>query len=195
MKKKFTRILVSLVLAITTALLSTGTALADTSQNVTVTGTPSYISIANAPATWTINDITGSGVIETTTTYYANLLGDTTIPSEPIVDGECNFTITNTSTVATDLVTNFPHFTGGDAMQNSDDGTAGVGEFGAFSWVSGVNYSTGKVIAKNTASVDMIDGLAATTNIKWGLTVLTQTDVWASPDDMTSVVVVTASAD
>jgi len=112
-----------------------------------------------------------------------------------VVDGECRFTITNTSSVATDLTVNFPHFTGGDAMQNSDDGIAGVGEFGAFSYLSGVNYSTGKVIAKNTGSLDLKDGLAATTDVKWGLTCITQTDVWTSGTPMTSTVVITASAD
>jgi len=112
-----------------------------------------------------------------------------------VVDGECRFTITNTSSVATDLTVNFPHFTGGDAMQNSDDGIAGVGEFGAYSYCTGMTYSTGKVVAANSGSGVMKNALAATTNIKWGLTITTQTDVWTSGTSMTSTVVITATAD
>jgi len=167
---------------------------AATTQDVTVTATPAYISIANDLSTWTVNGLTGSGVIAPATEYWSNPLGDTLTPSDPVVDGECRFTITNSSTVITDLTVNFIHFTGGDAMQNSGTGSGGVGTFGAYSYCTGMTYSTGKVIADNAGSGPMKEDLAVTTNIKWGVSCDTQTDVWTSGDDMTSTITITATA-
>ena len=177
-------------------IIPAGAVLAATSQDVEVTATPSYMSIANAPATWAINDVADAGgkTILKGTTYYSNPLGDTTVPSDPVVDGECRFTITNTSSVAIDLTVNFPSHTGGDASTNGDTGSAGATSFGAYSYCTGMTYSTGKVIAKITGSDAMKTGLAATTNIKWGLTYSSQTDDWGSGTAMTSTVVITATA-
>ena len=192
-KAKWLGILLAVALALTPA----SSVLAASSQDVTVTATPSYISIANDPSTWSVGDtgVATSARIAKNTTYYTNPLGATTVPSDPVVDGECRFTITNTSTVAIDLTVNFPHFISGDAMQNGDTGSAGVGTFGAYSYCTGMTYSTGKVVAKNTGSLVMKDALAATTNIKWGLTLSTQTDDWTSGTAMTSTVTITATAD
>ena len=195
MKKR--RYLLSLVLALVFVFSFAMPAFALTSQDVTVTATPSYICIANDPGTWSVGDV-GAGTtarIAINTTYYSNPLGATTVPSDPVVDGECRFAITNTSSVATDLTVNFPHFTGGDVMQNGDTGSAGVGTFGAYSYCTGMTYSTGKVIAKNTGSLVLKDALAATTNIKWGVCCSTQTDVWTSGSAMSSTITITATAD
>lgn len=189
------RLLISVALALTLVLGISLPVTADTSQDVTVTATPSLIAIANAPATWTVGGIVGTGKIVIGTEYWSNPLGDTTVPSDPVVDGECRFTITNTSSVAIDLTVNFIHFTGGDAMQNSGTGSGGVGTFGAYSYCTGMTYSTGKVIANNSGSGVMKDALAATTDIKWGVSCDTQTDAWTSGSDMTSTVTITATAD
>jgi len=194
------RILVGILLALVLVLMPVAPALAATSQNVTVTATPAFIAIANAPGTWAPNDIVGDGVspkgfIAPDTVYYSNPLGDATVPSDPVVDGECQYTITNTSTIITDLTVNFPDFTGGDASTNTDtDGSNGAGAFGAFSYCSGMTYSTGKVVAKTTGSAAMKEDLAATTDIKWGLTMETQSDAWTSGTAMESTVVITATA-
>lgn len=192
MRKKvlLVAVLLALVVAVT---LPVNIALAATAQNVTITATPSYIAISNSPATWTVNEY-GTSVLTIATEYWSNPLGDTTTPSDPVVDGECRFTITNTSTVIIDLTVNFPHFTGGDTMQNSGTGSGGVGTFGAYSYCTGMTYSTGKVVADNSGSGFMKENLAATTDIKWGLSCDTQTDAWTSGDDMTSTVVITATA-
>ena len=187
------RWLIALVLALALVVAITIPALADTSQDVTVTATPTYIAIANAPSTWTVNEETGDSLIDTSTEYWSNPLGDTTTPSDPVVDSECRFTITNTSTVITDLTVNFPHFTGGDAMQNSGTGSGGAGTFGAYSYCTGMTYSTGKVIADNSGSGPMKEDLAATTNIKWGVSCDAQTDAWSSPSAMTSTITITAT--
>lgn len=187
--------ILSIVLALMLLVVFAVPTFALTSQDVTVTATPSYISIANAPSTWTVNEETGNSLILTSTEYWSNPLGDTSTPSDPVVDGECRFTITNSSTIITDLTVNFIHFTDGDAMQNSGTGDGGVGTFGAYSYCTGMTYSTGKVIADNAGSGVMKDALAATTNIKWGVSCDTQTDVWTSGDAMTSTITITATAD
>lgn len=193
MKKK---ILVGILAAIALLTVMTGPASAATYQDITVTATPSFISISNAPGTWDVNDIVGvgnKGFIAVDTVYHSNPLGDCTTPSDPVVDGECRFTITNTSTVPTDLTVDFPDHTGGDASTNSNLGTNDTTKFGAYSYCTGMTYSTGKVIAKATGSDPMKEDLAATTDLKWGLTYESQSNAWTSGTAMTSTVVITAT--
>jgi len=194
-KVKKRRWILSVVLALVLLLATALPVSAATSQDVTVTATPEFISISNAPTAWTINGISGSGVIQTSTTYYSNPLGDTTSPTVTgVVDGECRFTITNTSSVAIDLTVLFPHHTGGDASTNGDTGVAGATTFGAKSYFTG-QLEAGWVIAKNTGSAVGKDALAATTNIKWGLIYASQTNAWTSGTAMSSTVTITATAD
>ena len=194
--KKGRRFLASLALALVLVFSFTVPVFALTSQDVTVTATPGYISITNAPDNWTVNDeaLAGGKYILVNAQYYSNPLGDTTAPSDPVVDGECHFTITNSSTVLTDLTVDFPDMTGGDASTNSDLGTNDTTKFGAYSYCTGMTYSTGKVIAKKTGSDPMKEDLAATTDIKWGLAYLSQTQAWTSGATMTSTVTITATA-
>jgi len=171
-------------------------ALADTSDDITVTATPAFISISIAQDTWTVGGITGGGKIAPATTYYANPLGDTTAPTAgEIVVGECYFEIANTSTVITDITANMIHFTGGDEMQNSGGGYADAeaGEFGASSYIPGGAWPGSAVILDNAGSGAMKSSLAATTNLKFGVAIKTQSDIWLSGDAMTSTITVTAT--
>jgi len=191
------KLLVTMLLALALIVVPVTPVLALTAQDVTVTATPSFIAISNAPGTWTVNDIVGvvtKGVMVVDTVYYSNPLGDCTSPSDPVVDGECRFTITNTSTVITDLTVNFPDHAGGDASTNSDLGTNDTTKFGAYVYCTGMTYSTGKVICKKAASAPMKEDLAATTNILWGITYESQSDAWTSGTPMTSTVTITATA-
>lgn len=187
------RLIMSLVLAVVMVVGFALPVLAATSQNVTVTATPAFISISNAPGDWTIGGITGTGKITPDTIYYSNPLGDTVAPSATVVDGECRFTITNTSTIAIDLTVNFPNHTGGDASQNSNLGTNDTTKFGAYSYFSGKLFSA-KVIAQASGSAEAYDNLAAATGIKWGLMYESQSDEWTSGTAMTSTVTISASA-
>lgn len=196
-KMRTGRLILGLLLVLVLALGMSAPALAATSANVTVTATPAFIGVTNDPATWAVNDLVGvgnKGFIAPDTVYYSNPLGDCSIPSDPVVDGECRFTLTNTSTITTDLTVNFPDHAGGDASTNSNLGTNDTTKFGAYSYCTGMTYSTGKVIAQSAASDPMKEDLAATTNIKWGLTYESQSDAWTSGDAMSSTVVITASA-
>lgn len=78
-------------------------------------------------------------------------------------------------------------------MQNSGDGDGAAGEFGAYAYCTGMTYSTGKVVADNAGSGAMKEDLAATTDIKWGVSCDTQTDAWTSPDAQTSTITITAT--
>jgi hypothetical protein len=191
-----TQLGVIITLLLVVLLVATLPVLAATTQDVTVTATPSFISIANAPATWALDGITGDSRVDINTVYYANPLGDTTAPAGAnVVDGECRFTITNSSTVAIDLSVNCGNFTGGDAMTNTDTGNNGAGQYGAYSWASGTAYPGGRVIMKTAASGVLVDALAALTNIKWGGEIETQTDAWTSGDVMTATMTISAVAD
>jgi len=196
MRKLWVGFLLALVLIVgqTVPLL----AAAGTTQDITVTATPAFLSIELDVTTWVPNDIVGDGVtpkgtIGPDTVYHSNPLGDETSPSDPVVDGECRFTIDNTSTVAIDLTVNFPDHTGGDASTNSDTGANGATTFGAYSYCTGMTYSTGKVIAKTTGSDPMKENLAADTDLQMGLTYESQSDAWTSGSAMASTVVVTAT--
>lgn len=116
MKKRFSKVLIGLVLALVMVFSFAVPAFAATDATITVTATPAYISMTNSPNTWTLNDIVGDGVspkgtIAVDTIYYANPLGDGTAPSATVVDGECQFNITNTSTITTDVTVNSGNFT------------------------------------------------------------------------------------
>jgi len=191
--KRWLIVLIALVV-----LLVPSTAFAATSATVTVTATPSFISITIAQSTWTINGIDGSGKIAPNTTYYSNATGatgDVTPPSATVVDGECYFMVDNTSSVVTDLTTNMIHFTGGDAMQNIDTGytTNGANAFGASTYISGAAWPGGAVILKNAASAAMKVDLAATTDLYFGVAIKTQSGAWSSGSNMTSTITVTAT--
>ena len=189
------RLVISFILALVLVLSVSMPMFAATSQDVTVTATPSYIAISNSPGTWTLNGITGSSVIAVDTVYYANPLGDTTTPSATVVDGECRFTITNTSSIAIDLTVNCGDFSGGDAnMTNSDTGANGATSYGGYSWYSGMTYAS-KVIMKTTASDVLYNALAAETNIKWGAEIETQTNAWTGGSSSTCTMTISATAD
>ena len=193
--------LIAILMALALAVVPAAGVFAATSQDVEITATPAYISITNAPGTWTINGILGSAVIDTNTTYYSNPLGDTTSPTVGgALAGECRFTITNASTVAIDLTVVFPDHIGGDASTNSNTGSNGATSFGAKTYFTG-QTSAEWVIAQNAGSAVGYDGLAATTNIEWGLIYVSQTNAWTSGTSMTNTVaggnqvVITATLD
>lgn len=186
------KLILSLALALMLLVLSAVPAFALTSQDVTVTATPSFIGIANAPSAWDLND---ASPVLVDTVYYANPEGTTTPPSATVLDAECDFTITNSSTIATDLTVNCGDFAGGPTMTNSDsDGSNGATTYGGFSWYSGMTYS-GKVVMKTTGSAVLKDALVAETNIKWGAEIETRTTAWDSGDEMEATMTITATAD
>lgn len=152
-----------------------------------------YPAITNAPDTWTINGITGNSRISENTTYYSNPNGDTVAPNATVLDGDCRFTITNSSTTPIDLTVNFPSMAGGDASANSDNGTNNGTHFGAYSYFSGKTLAS-KVIAKSSGSAVAYSNLPSLTNILWGLEYISQTNAWTSGSAMSCNVTISATA-
>ena len=171
---------------------------AATSQTVTITAQPAYITMTNTPATWILNGIVGDGVtpknyIIPSDTYYANPVGDGTAPSGTINDGNCTFTVNLTgSSLNVDLVVNCGNFTGGGAtMTNVNGATPGTGTFSAYSWYSGLAY-TSKVLMKETGS-GTLKGNVTATSLKWGAEIATRTDAWAGTGNSTATMTITAT--
>ena len=188
------RILFLVATALVAALLFITPIIAATSQDVTITAAPNYLSISNSPSTWTMNGITGTGLIDTNTTYYSNPLGDTTPPSATVVDAECRFTLTNSSGPPIDLYVNSGNFTGGDAnMTNGNTGSNGATTYGAYSWYSGLSYAS-KVIMKLSGSSILYNEFNGA-SLKWGAEIKSQTNSWAGSSSSTATMTISAQAD
>lgn len=154
----------------------------------------SVIAITNTPNTWLVNGITGKGTLSTNTTYYSNPLGDTTAPSATVDKTECRFTVTNASSnVPLDLYITFSNFSGGDTMDNSNDGTNGATTFGAYAWYEGMTYSN-KVIAKTIGSSIFYNEWTGTT-LNWSVELKTRTDAWTTATNSTATITITAVED
>jgi len=164
-------------------------------SDVTITATPSLVAFDSSPSTWTLNGITGSGLIDENTKYYSNPLGDTTPPSATVADGECYFTWNNTSSVNITVTVNCGNFTGGDAnMGNSNTGGNGATVYGGYSWVSGQTYATDKQIIKSSGSTAVYNTTSAGEDKKWGADILTRTDTWTGTSSSTATMSITAAA-
>lgn len=191
MKKLLLALALALVLVIATAL----PVFAASSDTVTITATPAYIAITVTEASYNIGG--ASTKILAATTYYTNPGNETTAPSETVVDGECAFTINNTSNVNIDIVVDLPDFTGGAAMTNTNLGytTNDTNSFGASGYVSGTTWPGDAVILKNTGSSDLISAMTpATSTKKFGFAIKTISGDWSSGDEMSSTMNVGAEA-
>jgi hypothetical protein len=184
-------------MALALVLIPVGSAFAASSQDVTVTAHPLYLSITESQLTWAINGITGSGLINPNTTYYAKgSTNETTAPSATVLGTECYFNVTCGAGATTcDLTVTWGAFTGGGAaMTNSNGGGNGATTYGAYCWYEGLLYAD-KVIVKDAGSAKMYStGLAAGNSLKWGVEIKTRTDDWSSGVDSTSHLIITATA-
>jgi predicted lipoprotein with Yx(FWY)xxD motif len=202
MKRFFSRhpklaLSITLVLVIVGLVGATASpALAATTAVVTVTGTPAYISITIAPTTYTINsDTGGNSGMNISTTYYSNPLGGTTSPSATVVDGECDFTISNTSSVAADYTGNMSDGSGGsNAMTNVNGATPGASSYAAYAYYSGETF-TSKVLLKSSGSTlgNFKSNVSAAASLKVGFQFATQTGAWSGGTGSTYTLTITAT--
>jgi hypothetical protein len=175
-------------------------ALAATTAVVTVTGTPAFISITISPTTYTINsEGTGVGVgnsgMATSTTYYSNPLGDTTSPSATVLDTECSFTISNTSSVAADYTGIMSDGSGGsNPMTNVNGATAGAASYSAYAYYSGETFAS-KVLLKSSAPTNgnFKLNVTAAASLKVGFQFSTQTGAWTGGVGSTYTLTITAT--
>jgi hypothetical protein len=193
--RKYLRIL-GILLVIVSVLSFSIPVSAATTAPVTVTQQFAFIGISNSASAYTLNsDNSGTGLVAPSTTYWSNPLGSTTSPTATVVDGECEWTLTNSSNIDIDLTANMADFSGsGVNSTNSNAGTAGATSFGASTYISGALLSA-KVVLKTSGSDPMLASVApATTSIKWGIEFLTQTNAAGNGNASTSVLLITATA-
>lgn len=100
------------------------------------------------------------GTVETNSTYYAY----GSAPSNPVVDGECTFTVTNNSGAAVDLDIKSENFTGGVGWVLSSS-SPGEDEFRITSYYSGQNPASGIVLTASDQS--FYSSLADSGTLKW----------------------------
>jgi len=197
---KLATIIISSITIIGLVGLMTSPALAvATTAVVTVTGTPSFIGLAIAPTTYTINsEGTGNSAMLINTSYYSNPAGanDTVAPSTTVVDGECTFTITNTSSIAIDLTGNMSDGSGGsNPMTNVNGATPGAASYSAYAYYSGELIAS-KVLLKSTGSTlgNFKSNQAANTNLKVGFEFSTETAAWSGGVGSTYTLTITGTA-
>jgi hypothetical protein len=189
------RLVISVIVAVVLLMIPVSVALAaeDTAQ-VTVTAVPSYVSISINPGSWTINGISGSGVLEIDTIYYSKDSGsETTAFGDPVVAGNCEHAITNDSTVNITLKADMSNFTGGDAMTNGG-GSNGASAFAAWVCESGANWSSDQVVMNTSGSSVFWTSSSAGDDISVAFAVETQTGAWSSGDSMSSTITLTATS-
>ena len=165
--------------------------LAATTVDVTITATPSFVTIAVTPTSWVLNGLTGDHKMRINTTYYSNPLGDTISPSATVLDAECLFTLINSSSHSIDVTIDIADSIGGNHSVNSNTGLNGPASFGSYSYASGLLF-VGKVVARSIGSPGLISDLAPLTNQKFGLEVRTQSGPWLVGTASSSITTVTA---
>lgn len=161
------RYFLGLILALALVALLATPAIAATTQDVSVTATPSYISISNSPNSFDFGTVATSSTPNTTTGW---------------------FTITNSSTVATDIDIKANGWTGGAGWSWGAAG-ADTGRLAASDDDGTYNVT---IIAVDT-DYELKDNLAAVTNQDWELE-LQAPSSFSFGDEQTTTVTITASA-
>ena len=153
--KRFRKLLVSLALALMLVLSFSMPVFAQSTTDVTVTATPSYLSITVSPTTYDFGVIATSATPSTTTTY---------------------FTITNSSSVATDntIAVTTATWSGGVTWTHSDTATAGADTAGMKANKGGT-WGTGDVIVKYASPEILAASQTANTDWSFGLQLLAPT--------------------
>lgn len=146
-------------------------------------GTPGgetpFVQVTNAPAS---KDF---GVVNPSSSYYAK----GSAPSNPVVNGDCTFTITNTGVSAINTSIKGNNFTGGVGWTLTS-GSAGSNTVRITAYYSGQNPASGVVLT--TTNQNFYQGLTASSTIMWDFELETGTFTDAEPK--VGQITITASA-
>ena len=169
-------IIVTIVIVLLLAIFPVGLALAATSADVTVTATPSFVSISNAPGTYDFGQISASATENTT--------------------GGA-FTITNSSSVAMDISIKCNGWSGTSSWTYGSPG-ADTGQLAASSGNGGTGGSSGAgdfdITVLNGSDTLLCNAVGTSTNPTWELQLQAPTS-FTHGDEQTTTVTVTATAD
>jgi hypothetical protein len=167
------RTLIAIAMALALVLIPVGSAFAATTADVTVTATPGFVSITNAPDSWDAGTIIKDTDVDTGVHY---------------------FTITNASTVAMDINIACDGWTSWTYGAPATD----TGQLKASSANGGTGGSTGEgdydITVPNGGGSLLCNGVAVSTNPTWELQLDAPTD-FTNVDVQTSTVTLTASVD
>jgi hypothetical protein len=170
-------IIVAIVMSLLLAVFPVGLALAETSQDVTVTATPSFISIANLPSSWGIGTVSEGSTNNTGIDF---------------------FTITNTSSVNISISVNCTDWSGGATPWTYGAPGVNTANLTASSGNSTGGGSTGAgnydIDVPAGPSVLLIDAVPVSVNPNWELQLNAPTS-FTHGDEQTTIVTITAAAD
>jgi len=167
------RILVSTMLTIVLMVLSVIPAKAATTADVTVTATPSFVSLSCNQASYDFGVVAASGTPSTATNWA---------------------TVTNSSTIETDVTVSVTGNTwsGGVTWTHSDTATAGADTVGLKVNVGGT-WGVGDIIVKFAAPNDIVTNQAALTNFSFGIKLMSPTS-FSDAVEKTNVIRLTMAA-
>jgi len=185
-KKKLLRIVAILASVIVLAVSSVMPVMAATTQDVTITATPTYIALTNSEATWAV------GVVTASTAYWWTA-DDNAPDPEPFEAADMKSTITNTGSVAEDIDIKVAAFTGGDGWAISTDDSPAEGEISIRAGVTGTTNEAGMVQVITTDN-ELTGSLAAAGTIKWCMEMETPAS-FTDGAEKTGVVTLTATQD
>lgn len=147
---RIARILSILLVSVILTMLAPMAAMAATTQDVTITATPTYIAMTNTPSTWAIGVVAAATNYSTSYTYFtANNTGS--------VDSNINFQVTGAN------------WTGGVGWIHSNTAEAGEDTVGLISM-----NSTQNITIKTTAMA-LTHALGPATTSQYGLTMIAPT--------------------
>lgn len=179
------RILVGILLALVLVTTMAVPALAATTQDVTITATPTYIALTNSEASWAV------GTVAVSSTYWWT--SDDLAPEEPFVDGDMKSTITNTGSVAIDVDIKVAAFTGGVGWTISTDDTPAEGEISLRAGATGT-ANEAAMVQVITTDTELVDALAASGTKLWCMEMETPPS-FTDGAEKTGVVTLTATQD
>jgi hypothetical protein len=185
MKHKLFRLLIP-ILVVVALLGMSAPSFAATTQDVTITATPTYIALTNSEATWAI------GAVVINTTYWWT--DDGNAPAEPLVDGDMKTTITNTGSVAEDIDIHTHAATGGVGWAISLDETPAADEFSLRAGITGMANMAAMVQVIST-DAELKDSLAASGTVKACLSLETGTSFGDGVAKSTTATLTASAAD
>lgn len=152
--KNSIKILSILLVSVILTLVAPLAAMAATTADVTITATPTYIAITNAPSTWALGTIAASSATPTANDSY--------------------FTASNNGSVTSNitLLVTTANWTGGVGWIHSNTNTTAADTVGLAYGTEG--SGTDQYILKTTAE-NLITGLAAANYTRWGMKVYAPT--------------------
>jgi len=173
------RLVISVVLALALLMVPVSGAFAASTQEVTVTATPSFVSISNTPTSEAL------GTIADSTTHWANPGG---APTDTLDDAECLFTVTNDGSVTVNIQIKATDFTGGVGWTLAS--TAGENQVVMKAGFEG--ETAGEMQVVTTSNAAFISSLASSADIDWEFSL--ETGTFTDGTEKSSTITLTAAA-